>query len=538
MKQLIKRKRILSLFLCAALVLTACGTAEIVEPVPSEAPVTETTVETTMADEGFTVGDEPLYDGILRTLANGDSFFTPGTGHSVTDADSSVLYYNNLLLVFTVGDLAPEDRAALAESLGGEALGCISGGIHAFQILVPDGTLSHLTAMAEGLLQFDTVLYACPEYPVQIMGKKTDNNPWTFEGETEEDLGNEENPGGLDWWAEAIGAYTAWEYADQCQDIRVGIVDDGFFAEHEDLQNKITFVTNDNCNTAADHGTHVAGIIAAVDNDIGIRGIADTAQLYCADLWPTDDPDAYHTMAEYLAVINYMAQLGVRVVNNSWACVYPGDYPWEEIWTEFQGDYEELLELRLTRDLIPTAEYAIVLIAQLMMAGYEDMILVQGAGNSGVDARYMGFFDSVTEEIYNDLPSSVLEKLTVAGITYEIIDERILVVGAVENIRDDQGNYQITWFSNYGEPLDIYAPGMDIFSTVPSEYGFYYTAFSGTSMAAPMVTGSIAFLWSLDPELTVRELRQILLGSCQVQAVGNGTYPMLNVGAAAQAVVQ
>ena len=506
------------LSLCIVLTLAACALEEAPPTVP---------VQTEPA------GDKPLYGGVQRTMENGDSFFTPDPSHCVTDAESAVLYYNDLLLVFTVSDLTAQERATLASAVGGEAVGCISGGPHAFQILVPDSTLAELMAMSAELLQLPSVLYACPEYPVQIMGEKLDNNPWCADS-PEEILGCEEDPDGLDWWAEAIGAYTAWESAQPRQTIHVGIVDDGFWTEHEDLQGKITFVTNDNCNTPAQHGTHVAGIIAASNNDVGIRGIADTAALYCADLWPTDDPNSYHTMAEYVAVIHAFAQQDVRVVNNSWACLYPDEESWREMWPGFQGDYAQFLELRLSRDLVPTAEFSIVLIAQLIDAGYEDMILVQGAGNSGADARYSGFFDAVTEEVYNAMPVSVLEKLSAAGITYESIDQRILVVGAVKNDRDADGNYQIAFFSAYGETVDIFAPGFGVFSTIPSEYDFYYTAFAGTSQAAPMVTGSIALLWSIDPELSVAQLRQLLLESCTVMAVGHGTYPMLNVGAAVQ----
>lgn len=82
----------------------------------------------------------------------------------------------------------------------------------------------------------------------------------------------------------------------------VGIIDDGFNFRHEDLQGKtstilktssgedrdvvnwnhVLSVKNEWYSTFGDHGTHVTGIIGAVNNNIGIRGVADDAQLLVA----------------------------------------------------------------------------------------------------------------------------------------------------------------------------------------------------------------------------------------------------------------
>ena len=61
-----------------------------------------------------------------------------------------------------------------------------------------------------------------------------DQNPWQASG-TETDRGHESQPAGTDWWAEAIGAYTAWNYEQWFQDVSVGIIDSGFYLYHEDL---------------------------------------------------------------------------------------------------------------------------------------------------------------------------------------------------------------------------------------------------------------------------------------------------------------
>lgn len=515
--------RLLALLTAVLFFLTACGT----EPLHAAA-------EHTLPDAQWGT----------QTLANGDSFYTPSAKHCVFNTEKTVLYYNNLLLVFTETDLSAEEMEELARSVDGKAMGMISGAIHAFQIMVPDSPLEELYILADTLMENQEVLYACCEYPVQIMGTEADDNPWTYDEPPLASRGNEDAPDGNDWWAEAVGAYTAWAYADLCQEVRIGIVDNGFWAEHEDLIGQINFISNDAFNTAAAHGTQVAGIIGAVNNDIGIRGIADTAKLYCADLWPTDSPDSYHTLAEYLAAVNFMAQSGVCVINNSWGCIVPSQEDYIE--TVCQGNepadvsakYHQWLERRVNHDLIPTAEAVIVMVGQLIDSGCKNLIHVQAAGNSATDARYNGFFSAVTEKVYSNMAPSVLDKLSAAGITYQMIDERILVVGAVQNNRDPNGNYTMSTYSNYGSTVDICAPGDLIFCTIPSAFGFYYGAFAGTSLAAPMVTASVGFLWSLDPALSAAQLRQILLSSTQFQAIGFGhRYPMLNIGAAVESII-
>ncbi|MBE2186156.1 MAG: S8 family serine peptidase, partial [Rhodothermales bacterium] len=68
-------------------------------------------------------------------------------------------------------------------------------------------------------------------------------------------------------------------------------------------------------------------------------------------------------------------------------------------------------------------------------------------------------------------------------------------------------------FSNYGKAdVDVFAPGVDIYSTLP---GNTYGPQQGTSMAAPVVSGVAALVWSYYPTLTVDQLRTVLLASAR-----------------------
>ena len=89
------------------------------------------------------------------------------------------------------------------------------------------------------------------------------------------------------------------------------------------------------------------------------------------------------------------------------------------------------------------------------------------------------------------------------------------------------GNLDVT--SNYGASgVDIAAPGTYILSTIPGGYGFL----TGTSMAAPMVTGAAALVWSCHPEWGPADVRRRILDSAARRESLEGkcvTGGMLNV---------
>ena len=86
-----------------------------------------------------------------------------------------------------------------------------------------------------------------------------------------------------DWWIKAIEADKAWEYNDSFNQVNIGIIDAGFDYNHDELKNVIKSVSKENI--PHDHGTHVAGIIAAAADNFGMAGIVWKAQLYTADVF-------------------------------------------------------------------------------------------------------------------------------------------------------------------------------------------------------------------------------------------------------------
>ncbi len=90
-----------------------------------------------------------------------------------------------------------------------------------------------------------------------------------------------------------------------------------------------------------------------------------------------------------------------------------------------------------------------------------------------------------------------------SSIVYPASHESTIAVGAVGS-NDIRAS-----FSNYGEGLDLVAPGVDIKSTAMADSGYYKTS-EGTSYAAPHVSGVVALMLSVNPNLTPTSIRTIL----------------------------
>lgn len=493
-------------------------------------------------------------------LDNGDRVSTPTEEHVVLDPEEGVLYFDNQLVVYTFSDLSARAARELAELVDGTVVGDISGCINVLQIEVDASSLEDLQDMADRLMREDDVMYASYDYPVDMTGTEADSNPWSENSNAPaEDRGNESHPAGNDWWAEAIGAYTAWSYSSLCAPVKVGILDSGFDKAHEDLAGTVSFLPDYIENSASDHGTHVAGIIGAHNNSVGMRGIADQASMICASWMPRENV-SYLSSGDYLEIFKQMIENDVKVINNSWGAKYYSEsgyalekaselYPDNDVKFLLEyfvlkqtGAYESYVDY-MTSYAERTSMDCLLMMVQLMQNGQKDFLFVQSAGNGyydngqPMDTSKNGHFCSLDETTWDRLlggwSDERLEQLEEQGINYRAIDDRILIVGAIQNQRDENGNYAQSSFSNYGDHVDICAPGTDIFSTYWSANAQTpaYRQLNGTSMAAPMVTGSAALLWSLEPDLTVEEVRSLLLDSTVTRTTGQA-YRVLNIGSA------
>ena len=205
----------------------------------------------------------------------------------------------------------------------------------------------------------------------------------------------------------------------------------------------------------AEHGTHVAGIIASTrDNDKGSQGVAyGAAEIMVLRAVPDGD----ERDLDVANAIRYAADNGASIINMS---LGKGISP----------------DKRLVYDA-------------LNYAASKNVLIVHAAGN-----------DSEDIDEANNYPND--DGLTLQG------QSSFLCIGALSPTK---GKKITAAFSNYGtESVDIFAPGEDIYSTLPgNNYGFR----SGTSMAAPVACGVAALVWSMNPELTALQLQQLLIKS-------------------------
>ncbi|GAB2604766.1 S8 family peptidase [Spirosoma areae] len=201
----------------------------------------------------------------------------------------------------------------------------------------------------------------------------------------------------------------------------------------------------------AHHGTHVAGIIGADrSNNLGILGIADAVQI----MGVRAVPDGDERDKDVANAIRYAVDNGAQIINMS-----------------FGKDYSP------QRKAVEDAErYALS----------KDVLIVQAAGNDGknidTDASYPSprFMDGTT------IPN-------------------LITVGASSEHKTGE---LVASFSNYGQKtVDVFAPGKDVFSTVPDGK---YENNSGTSMASPVVSGVAAVLKSYFPKLTSADIKRII----------------------------
>jgi subtilisin family serine protease len=206
------------------------------------------------------------------------------------------------------------------------------------------------------------------------------------------------------------------------------------------------------------HGTHVSGIIAAVrNNNLGIQGLApDPVRIMMVRAVPDGD----ERDKDVANAIRYAVDNGAQIINMSFG--------------------KEFSPQRAAVE------------AAYKYAAQKGVLLVHAAGNEN---HNLDVSDNYPASFY--MNNTTIPNLLTVGAS-----------GPTDNARLTAN------FSNYSKKgVDVFAPGVDIFSTLP---GSAYGNESGTSMASPVTAGVAAVLKSYFPKLTAVDLKRIIMQSAQV----------------------
>jgi len=225
-----------------------------------------------------------------------------------------------------------------------------------------------------------------------------------------------------------------------------------FIGDDPNNFNDVHYGNNDVEGPDALHGTHVGGIIGALrHNGLGGDGVATDVKLMSVRAVPNGD----EADKDVALAIRYAVDNGASVINMSFGKGY-------------SMHQKEVYEA-------------------LAYADSKGVLLIHAAGNDHSDVDVS---DNYPTNHYSFQTKLNQHMLTIGSSTRDI-----------KKLASD--------FSNYGnERVDVFAPGSEIYNTVPQSS---YQKLQGTSMAAPMVAGVAAMLKSYFPNMTMLEIKNVIL---------------------------
>jgi len=355
------------------------------------------------------------------------------------------------ILVKFKPDVALPEAAEIHRQLGGQVKDTILG-IGVQVVTVPRGQEK---AKAKAYSANARVAYAEPDFVAQAVGSPDD--PYF----------------GVQWGLAKIEAPQAWEVTTGSPTINIAIVDTGVDPDHPDLANKLISNINFSGSATVDdvygHGTHVAGIAAAMSNNgVGVAGLGYTSTIMNVKVLDDNGVGAYSWVAS--GIIG-AADNGADVINLSLGSTFASS----------------------------TLEDAV------NYAWSKGVVVVAAAGNNGDTTPF-----------------------------YPAYYANCIAVAATD------ANDALASFSNYGDWVDVAAPGLSIYSTLNNgDYGYM----SGTSMASPHVAGLASLVFTMVGDsngngLLNDEVRSQIQTTCDdigVSGIGSGrinAYWAVQTGAA------
>ena len=455
---------------------------------------------------------------------------------------SGLVYVNNEVIVLTKTWASEAKILALFDTLEAEVDSSMAD-IGVYRLIFQNSmTYEELQTLIKKLKSESLVDDAYLNMMTELENDETSSesifpkDPWNG------DAWNVEVPHGENWGMEAIDAPGAWKYLDQMQGINIGLIDSMPDISHEDLpsiDSRYFFIEEDTGMTTVNkytvepemHGTHVSGIMDAVwNNEIGVSGVmGGKGELYHSavyyELSNGKLKGKYGTAYSYLLTLKALIDQDVQVINISQNTSRLIGF------AASHGNENAINYLSRQAEL---AEKGLLRIIEIRKSEEKpDFVICVAAGNSNSTRYYKdkkatyGYRESMTGfEVIKWLfgwRGEIGNSLALYNNFLNLMDEkevknRVIVVGAIgidqELSTQENTRYSYASFSNVGFRIDVVAPGVDVYSSVVDGYD----SLSGTSMAAPHVSGVAGLIFACNPSLTGPEVKEILTASA------NGRY--------------
>lgn len=478
-------------------------------------------------------------ENIKYKCSDGETILYSQVSEDDISAENGIKYVNNEILVYLDSLASEKTLKEYLDKIDAEIVGEIPQ-INQYQIQLKDKkSLEKIGKLVSNMEHLDWINHVSINYVLEPSEE-------FFPNDKEWEESWSENVGGTNWTMEAIKAPEAWEYRNKMHPVNVGVLDNVFDMQHEDLKDVFVeeplfnFTSEKNTKDHKNHGTHVAGTIGAnFNNGTGICGICPTARLYGAT-YNSKMVQHFSTLQELSVGFTYLIVNDCHVINASFTGL--------ESQYGFCASRGNKFATKMIKFTAKEVEYYL---ETMMKAGFK-FVICNASGNineengsykfykkesfndetefsyySGQDyKKYQeGSADATVKQYFDKYGETKVESGNVDA-KYEVltsienkdVNDIIITVGAVEpDKKDENGNiitYKETAYSQGGEAVDVLAPGGAIFGDENRVYSTIYDGYgylSGTSMAAPHVSGVAAMIFALDPNIEPSRVKEIVV---------------------------
>jgi hypothetical protein len=412
----------------------------------------------------------------------------PSSDRITRDVDGQQLVKDEIDVILAFNTPEPSERiASIASQTGGVIIGAIPTTL-TYQLKYNASDLASLE-------QVRLLLETLPDVESASHHFLSEGPLSTNPNDTEYSSWDETNPDGNNWGLEFIKAPSAWDSTTGDRSVIVGVIDGDFDKHHGDLNDNIVAITGTRTTVFEGHGTHVAGTIAAEgNNNKGVAGVCWNCSLRLYDFGGTSAVKAQESMVQ---AVNE----GARIVNMSLGWIDTN------VKCGTPTTSSTLQKVSENNAIFGRA----ILYAERQA---KDVLWVFAAGNECRDAKYQS-----PASLTKNFP---LNTLAVASINQD---------GALSS------------FSNRGNLVTVAAPGQDILSTLPRDCPIpfipifcsdKYGVESGTSMAAPHVSGLAALVRAKHPDFSSTQVKKCIVSAAQSNgaAVAGQEFKVINAPSA------